>query len=161
MTECLHATTGGESGNSWFAHLAVNQPFDVSSARRVIYNGGWQWKWGRQQLVFFLPTLFTPTFGASVFTLTELRAPRRYRAAAWHQLSGKTNRFYFLGHHHPVLKEQQKCVKVALCHALGTWETGFKGLLSFKESHLNPRKWTYVQECVLVYNATHICVVMS
>lgn len=38
------AAAGGKSGNSWFAHLAVKQPFDVSSINGVIYGGvgvGW------------------------------------------------------------------------------------------------------------------------
>lgn len=34
------AAAGGKSGNSWFAHLAVDQPFDVSSINGVIYGGG-------------------------------------------------------------------------------------------------------------------------
>lgn len=33
------AAAGGKSGNSWFAHLAVKQPFDVSSINGVIYGG--------------------------------------------------------------------------------------------------------------------------
>lgn len=38
------AATGGESGNSWFAHLAVNQPSDVSNINGVIYGGSGQGK---------------------------------------------------------------------------------------------------------------------
>lgn len=30
----------GGRRNSWFAHLAVNQPFDVPNTNRVIYNAG-------------------------------------------------------------------------------------------------------------------------
>lgn len=40
------AAAGGKSGNSWFAHLAVKQPFDVSSINGVIY-GGVGVGWGR------------------------------------------------------------------------------------------------------------------
>ena len=29
-----------ERGNSWFAHLAVNHPFDVANINRVIYSAG-------------------------------------------------------------------------------------------------------------------------
>lgn len=31
---------GGRSGNSWFAHLAVNHPFDVPNINMVIYSAG-------------------------------------------------------------------------------------------------------------------------
>lgn len=70
----LAATGGGrESGNSWFAHLAVKQPFDVSSINGVIYGGGGRRKLAWQQLVFSPLTLFTSTFvAAAVLTLSTL-----------------------------------------------------------------------------------------
>lgn len=79
---------GGESGNSWFAHLAVNQPFDVSNINGVIYGGGGQRKLAWQQLVFSSLTLFTSTFVAAVFTLRTLRAlccssPAALAVAEW------------------------------------------------------------------------------
>lgn len=41
------AAAGGKSGNSWFAQLAVKQPFDVSSINGVIYGGvGFGWGLG-------------------------------------------------------------------------------------------------------------------
>lgn len=82
------AATGGESGNSWFAHLAINRPFDVSNINGLIYGGGGQRKLAWQQLVFPSLTLFTSTFVAAVLTWTALRAlccssPAALAAAEW------------------------------------------------------------------------------